>query len=395
MAVDHSQRKHALLSASGSSRWLNCTRSARLEEKFPSKSSRYADEGTLAHEYFEIEALYRLSRITKRVYNSELRKIKKNSLYAPEMDNYVDMFVTYIIEQFNIARSSYEYAEIHLETRLDFSHIVKGGFGTGDVLIISENVLQVIDLKYGKGVEVSAHENSQLKLYGIGALKQFEMLHDFETVSLEIFQPRITEEPSTFSLSVDDLEAWAENYVKPKADEASRGDGVFKPGEWCRFCKAKAVCRAAAEENLKVAKHEFKNPELLEDFEIAEILGKIDVIKNWIKAVSDHALSEAIKGKAWEGFKLVRGKSNRKWVDEKKAISILKDLGYKPSEYIVRKLNTITSIESLLGKADFYNELKDCYIKPDGAPTLVDKSDKRSEIVLDCAKTDFAEPLEG
>lgn len=386
--VEHSARKHALLSASGSTRWLNCSPSARLEEKFPNKSSVYAEEGTLAHENSDVELLYRLGEITKRVYNSELKKIQKNKLYSSEMPGEVDKYVTFVMETFNSVRRDHPDAVIMVEQRLDFSHIVKGGFGTGDVLIIADGVMWVIDLKYGKGVAVSAEDNPQLKLYGVGALRAHELSYDIQTVRLCIMQPRL-DSLSTFDISVDDLNDWAENTVKPGAEKAYTGEGEYKTGSWCKFCKAKSVCRAMAEDNLKLAKFEFADPDILADFEIAEVLGKLDVLTDWAKSVKDYALEEALKGKEWPGFKVVEGRSIRKWLDEKKVTERLVKLDFKPDQFEISKLAGIGVVEKLLGKKDFYKELNELVVKPQGAPTLAPESDKRPGMGLAKAKQEF------
>lgn len=379
-----------MLSASGSSRWLNCTPSARLEEKFPNKTSVFAEEGTLAHEFSDVELLYRLGEITKRVHGTEIKKIQKNKLYTTEMPNEVDKYVTFVMETFNSVRRDHPDAVIMVEQRLDFSHIVEGGFGTGDVLIIADGVMWVIDLKYGKGVAVSAEDNPQLKLYGVGALRAHELSYEIHTVKLCIVQPRL-DSISIFDLSVDELNTWAETEVKPGAEKAYTGDGDYKVGDWCRFCKAKAICRAMSEENLKLAKFEFADPDILSDTEVADILGKLDVLTDWAKSVKDYALDEALKGKDWPGYKVVEGRSIRKWANETKVIDKLGELIADEDKYMVAKLAGITAVEKILGKDSFYTELSDLVIKPPGSPTLVPESDKRPGMGLAQAKQDFKE----
>lgn len=386
--VKHSTRKHALLSASGSSRWMNCTPSARLEEKFPNKSSVYADEGTLAHEHSDVELLYRLGRITKRVYNAEIKKIQRHKLYSAEMPGHVDKYVSYVMETYNSIRKEHPDAVILVEQRLDFSHIVENGFGTGDVLIIADGLMWVIDLKYGKGVAVSAIENPQLKLYGVGALREHELMFEINTVRLCIVQPRL-DELSTFDIDADDLRDWSENEVKPAAVKAYGGEGDYKIGDWCRFCKAKAICRAMADKNLELAKFEFADPDVLSDSEVSDILGKIDILTDWAKSVKDYALDEALDGKQWPGFKVVEGRSVRKWANEIKVVETLKRLEYPQDQFQVTKLAGITAVEKLLGKADFKEHLNDLVIKPQGAPTLVSEDDKRPGIGIAQAKEDF------
>lgn len=391
--VEHSSRKHALLSASGSSRWLNCTPSAKLEEKFPNKSSIYADEGTLAHEISEIELSYSLGYIDTKTYSSEMRKLKRHKLYTDEHEVEVDKYVEIVLETYNAILGKHPDALIKIEQRLDFSHIVEFGFGTGDVLIIADGKIYVIDLKYGKGVPVSAENNSQLKLYGIGALREYELLYDINSVVLMIVQPRL-DNFSEWEISVSDLMDWALQVVKPKAKEAYQGSGEQKVGDWCRFCKAKAICRAYSEHNLKLAKYEFVDSELLEDDEIADILGKLDVLTDWAKAVKEYALDKALKGKVWPGYKVVEGRSNRTFLNDKAVMDILKARGFKRSDYVVTKLANLSKIEQLLGKTDFPLILKGQIIKPEGAPALVTLDDKRPARGIEQAKADFADPLD-
>lgn len=385
--VKHSARKHALLSASGASRWMNCTPSARLEEKFEEKRSVHADEGTLAHEFGDIEIRHKLGLISDKVYNAEIAKLRKHKLYSTEMEPEVAKYVEIVMEAYNVAKQKNPDAVMLVEQRLDFSHLVEQGFGTGDDIIIADGVLDVIDLKYGKGVKVDAYENPQLKLYGSGALREYELLYNIHTIRLTIVQPRL-DHVSIWEVSVDDLIAWGENEVKPKALKAYNGEGEQTPGDWCKFCKAKAVCRGLANENMKLAAFEFQDPHILSDKEVIEIYGQLSIFQDWASSVSSYILDEAIKGKQWPGYKLVEGKSNRKWLDEDKVIEILQE-DYAENEYIVSKLAGITAIEKLVGKANFGPKLNEFIVKPPGAPTLVPESDKRPAIGDEQAKLDF------
>lgn len=386
-AVNHSARKHALLSASGASRWMNCTPSARLEENFEEKRSVYADEGTLAHEFGDIEIRHKLGLISKKVYNVEIAKLRKHELYSTEMEPEVAKYVEIVMEAYNVAKQKNPDAVMLVEQRLDFSHLVEQGFGTGDNVIIADGVLDVIDLKYGKGVKVDADENSQLKLYGSGALREYELLYDIHTVRLTIVQPRL-DHVSIWEISVDDLIAWGENEVKPKALKAYAGEGEQTPGEWCKFCKAKAVCRGLANENMKLAAFEFQDPHILSDKEVIEIYGQLSIFQDWASSVSSYILDEANKGKQWPGYKLVEGRSNRKWLDENKVIEVLQE-DYDENEYMNTKLAGIAAIEKLVGKANFGPKLNEFIVKPPGAPTLVPESDKRPAMGVEQAKLDF------
>ena len=253
---------HAVLSASGSHRWLNCTPSARLELEFENTGSEAAREGTAAHALCEHKlkrALHMRSRRPVSDYDSD------------EMEECTDTYVDFVMEQYEAAKQVCEDPVILIEQRLDFSCYVPDGFGTGDCLIISDDRLHIIDFKYGMGVLVEAEGNPQMKLYALGALAVYDALYDIREVSMTIFQPR-RENVSTWTIPVEDLKAWAENELKPRAKMAYDGEGEYLPGEWCTFCRAAVRCRARAEEKLKLAQTEFRMPPLLTDAEIEDIL---------------------------------------------------------------------------------------------------------------------------
>lgn len=379
-------RAHALLSASGASRWLNCTPSARLEEYFSETTSIFAAEGTLAHGFGELGLRKAIKLITLRKYNSEVKKLKLLELYNPEMDTEVQKYVDFVLGQYNVAKKQTKDAVLLIEEKVNLTEYIEKGFGTCDANIIADDVLEVIDLKYGKGVKVDADENPQLKLYGLGALSLYDMMYDIKTVRLTIIQPRL-DHISTWEISVEDLRSWGESIVKPKAEQAYEGKGLQRAGTWCKWCKAKARCATLASQNLKVAKHEFKNPHLLTDPQILEVYKQVPVISDWIKAVGDYLLKEALGGKAWEGYKLVEGRSNRKWKDEDKVKEVLEL--YEDIEILNTKLKGIGDIEKLVGKANFNELLGALIVKPAGKPTLVEKSDKRPAMGIEQAKEDF------
>lgn len=390
--VKHAARKHALLSASGASRWMNCTPSARIEEKIKEKTSVYAEEGTLAHEFANLELLKIFQKITEKEYNTEIKKLRKNTLYTSEMEPEVDKYVTIVLEAFSALNTKND-ATIQIEERLDFSHVVEMGFGTGDAVIIADSVIEIIDLKYGKGVKVSAQENAQLKLYGLGAVRLFELLYELKTIRLTIVQPRL-DHVDTWEISVEDLIKWAEDEVKPKALLAYQGDGDLKVGDWCKFCKAKAMCRAMSEHNLELAKHEFRDPHKLSDEEMLEIYSRIDLLVDWANSIGRHMLDEAVDGKKWEGLKVVEGRSVRKWLDEDKVIGELKKLKFRKQDYTKEALKGLGDIERLVGKENFSTKFNSLIVKPQGAPTLVPEADKRPAMGLEQAKMDFAEEPE-
>lgn len=382
---------HARLSASGAHRWMACTPSVKLEEQFPDKGSAYAAEGTLAHTMAETIIRYNNNEITKRAFSTRMNKIRKEELYGKDMEEYISDYAQNVWEIFNEAKASCPDAQLLPEQRLDFSEYVPDGFGTGDIVIIADDMVQVIDLKYGKGVGISAKENPQLRLYGLGAYLEHSMLYDIRRVKMTIIQPRL-ENISTEELSVEELLEWAEKEVRPKAELAMKGEGEYQTGEHCRFCKAKAVCRARSEYNLELSKLEFRNPDTLEEWEIGEILQRAEELNSYVSDVRDYVFDQALNhGKKYEGWKLVEGRSNRKYLDEGKVRETLIEAGYPDEDITETKVLGITAMEKAIGKKVFGEVLGDLVIKPEGKPVLVSETDKRPEInTADSAKKDFA-----
>ena len=387
-ATDHTDRGHALLSASGSARWINCPPSARLEEHVPDQTSVYAQEGTLAHELADIMLTHELGRMTKGTYTKQFKAIKEHELYTDEMPDQVSKYVNTIIEAYNEVKTQTPDAVILLEQKLDYSHIVPGGYGTGDCVIIGDGILSVIDLKYGKGQKVEAKQNSQLRLYGLGALNKYSLMFDIERVKLCIIQPRLNHADQE-ELTVSQLEQWGLEVVKPAAELAEKGEGLQKAGSWCRWCKVKGKCATLAAANVKLARHEFKSPHLLTDEQILQVYKQIDQLTDWAAAVKAHVMQEALEGKVWPGYKLVEGRSNRVINDPTKAAQVLLGEGYSADEFTQSKLLGIGALEKLLGKKVYAELLGAFTIKPQGKPTLVDENDKRPGLGLDQAKNDF------
>lgn len=374
------ERSHALLSASSSHRWLICTPSAVLEQKFQEEASTYAAEGTAAHELAE----YKLKKYMG------LRLTKPESQFdSKELEYYTDIYFDLACELISEARSRTKDAVVLIEQKLDFSEYAPGGFGSGDLIIVSDELLDIMDLKYGRGVEVSADHNPQMMLYALGALNLFDSLYDIQNVRMTICQPRL-DNISSFEMTVDELNMWAETELKPKAELAAKGEGIFKAGEHCRFCRARFICRARAEYNLELAKFDFKKPGLLTDDEVAEILKMADSLSAWAEDIWNYALEGAVnQGKMWTGYKLVEGRSNRKYTDEVKVAEAVLAAGKVTEKDIyTRNLIGVTLMEKLLGKKQFGELLKDLIEKPQGRPALVPITDKRPEI-NSTAEADF------
>ena len=376
MAVKHSTRNHAILSASASKRWLSCPPSAKLNAELPDTTSEYAREGTCAHELAEY-------KVNKMLGIEAKNPTESLDFYDSEMEDCTDSYAQYIAEQI----AKYDSPVVMVEQRLDFSKYVPGGFGTGDCVIVADDVLTVIDYKHGKGVPVSAENNSQMMLYALGALELFDSLYDIREICMIIFQPRL-ENISEFTMTVNILLDWAENELRPKAELAAKGEGEFCAGEHCRFCKLKATCRKRAKYNLMLAQYDFAPPDMLEDTEIEAILEKVEALTAWATDVKEYALSQALAGKQWTGYKVVEGKSNRKYTDENAVAAAVKAIGKNP--YSEPEILGITAMTKLLGGKKKFDELLSKYVcKPQGNPTLVPASDKRK--AWNPAQEDFKE----
>lgn len=372
---------HAVLSASASKRWLSCPPSARLERKFPDKAGEAAREGTLAHALAEAQIRHYLGEITDEEEALRIETIRGNALYAPEMDEYVSEYVDLCIEKINEAHGT-----ALVEERLDFSRWVKHGFGTGDMVILGDGTLEIVDLKYGKGVPVPAEGNPQMQLYALGAIEQYGCIYDFDHVRMSIFQPR-NGGLSTHLISVDNLLAWGEE-IKPIAELAYAGKGEFQAGEHCRFCKAAAQCKTLSEYNMEIAKLEFQDADLLTDEEVSLVLSRVDGLVRYAEKIKVFALNEALKGHKWPGYKVVEGRSNRRITDEAKAVELLRKAGYSDDViYKPIKMQGITELEKALTKKKFTTLLGSVVEKPPGKPALVPEEDERPE--YDSAKNEF------
>ena len=400
--------KHALLSASSASRWLNCTAAPRFEEGLPESTSEYAEEGRLAHAIAELKVLKKFTVMTPRTYTTRLNKFKKEPLYNPEMDKTTDLYVEHLTEQAMLYDSA---PTVAAEVKVDFGEYVPDGFGTCDCVMIGGDTLSITDYKHGKGVPVSAMDNPQMKLYALGALKRYAPIFGdtIKTVRMTIDQPRL-DSHTTDTLTVDELRAWGEN-IKPIAQKAFSGLGEFVPGDHCRFCRGKAQCRARA--NINTALEDFKDcvpagewnakaeavvasggvvngmpPTLLSDAEIGELLIRGQQLVQWYKDLEEYALKTLLDGKPIAGWKLVAGRSNRTFTDQDAAIKAVIAAGYDEALVYDRKPKTLSELEKLMGKAEFAEKIGSFVVKPLGKPTLALETDKRE--TYNSAAFDFA-----
>lgn len=372
--------KHAVLSASSSHRWLSCTPSARLEQKFADNSGEAAAEGSAAHALAE----HKLRKALK------LRSKRPVSQYdSDEMESYTDGYVDFILEIIAGLKQTCSDPKILIEQRLDFSHFVPDGFGTGDCVVIGNGSLHIVDFKFG-WTFVHAEDNPQMKLYAIAALELFDGIYDISEVSMSIYQPR-RENASTYTVFKEALYQWAEDILVPTAKLAFEGGGEFVPGEHCQFCRAAVKCRARAEEKLNLARFEFSLPPTLTDDDIEGILAKLDDLAAWANDIKSYALEAALNhGKHWCGFKLVEGRSNRRYKNEEAVADAAKAAGYR--DIYRQSLITLTEMEKLMSKAKFSEILSELIEKPPGKPALVPITDKRPEIKTS-AKQEFKEEI--
>lgn len=400
----HSERDHALLSASSAGRWLKCSPSARLEDRFRSedKGSVYSREGTLAHEMAELKLLSRIKLFRKQKSTEEETRqrrarvdqidIQLREMFGVnyvtkrrEMDLHTNAYVNYVMEVFAAAVKRTRQAVILLEVKLDLREYIPEGFGTSDVVIIAERVADVIDFKYGMGVAVSAYENEQMKTYGIGTVDAYDFLYDFDTVRMHIMQPRM-DAISCYEMKSADLIIWAKETLQPGAKKAFAGEGEQVVGNWCRFCKASARCVALKAETVRLAAEAFAgketpDPGLIPEDELMEIYQASSRISKWLSEVTDYVYRRSVGGKRWEGYKLVKGRNgNRAITDPNAARRLLLAKGYEEHQFTENKLVSVTALEDLLGKKEFNELMAPVVVAPPGKPTLVPLADKRPAI---------------
>ena len=370
--------RHALLSASSSHRWIHCPPSIRLGEKYENRGSEYAAEGTEAHLLCE----YRLKQMLGIDMEDPVPELQ---YYSKEMEANAEGYAQYVMEIYEKAKESCEDPIVLIEQQVSYERWVRDGFGTADALVVADGTLHVIDYKNGKGVLVECEGNSQMRCYGLGSLELFDGIYDIQNIEMTIYQPN-RDNISTCMLVKEDLLEWADEILAPAAALAFEGKGEYACGEWCQFCPVKHICRARADYAMQLARYDFADPDVLEDEDIEDILARADTLTSWASDVKDYALRQALSGKEWKGWKLVEGRSNRKYTDEEKVAAAVEKAGFDPYE---KKLLGITAMTQTLGRKRFNELLGELVMKPTGKPVLVPESDKRP--AMNTAKDDFEE----
>lgn len=376
--------KHAFLSPSASHRWLNCPPSAKLCAAVPDQSSPYAQQGTNAHEL----CAYLVEKALGRDVNNPTENL---DYYDFEMQMCAEGYADFVMQEYEQAKKNCPDTDVLIEQKVDFSKWVEGGTGTADCILLSDGLAEIIDYKHGLGVMVSAKSeefggNPQLMCYSLGLIDMFDGIYNIDKIRMAIYQPR-RENVSIFEMTKADLLKWADEVLAPTAAIAMKGEGEFKAGGHCQFCKVKATCRKRAEYNLEMAKYDFEMPDILEDYEIDAILMKVDELTSWASDIKEYALNQALRGTDYEHFKVVEGRSNRKYTDEDKVAKVVTNAGYDPYD---KSVKGITAMTKLLGKKKFDELLGSLTFKPQGKPTLVTKSDKRPAM-KNTAQEDFKE----
>lgn len=380
---------HAKLSPSSAERWIACPPSVKLSERFPDTTTSYAEEGTTAHLVAEIAIRKALGLLTEQEAAARMGEAEMSLYYSKDMPDNLAPYIEYVVS--HAAGADF----VGLEERLNIGEWVPGGYGTSDAVIIKGDLLEVVDLKYGQGVPVSAVGNPQFRLYGLGAVQEWFMLYPFDRVRCTVIQPRL-DNISSEELRVGELAMWAEKVLRPAALLAEKGEGEYKSGEHCRWCKAKAVCRRRAEDNMALARYEFAEPALLTNEDIADILSAAGELKTWASDVEAYALDQALNhGASFHGYKLVEGRSLRQLTDEDGAVRILVENGVAEESLYTRSLVGIPAMEKLVGKRRLAELLKEHIVKPQGKPALVKDTDKRPALnSTEAAAQDFKDEKE-
>lgn len=389
--INHKERAHAKLSASGASRWATCPGSVQMEDGIPDRESIYAQEGTLAHEMSELKLKHYLDPkgFGKRKLNAAIKKLKENELYQAEMESYTDTYVDFIKEK-ALSFSSNPYIEI--EKRVDFSRWVEGGFGTCDCVLIHGSTLSIIDLKYGKGVPVSSEQNEQLILYALGAYDAFNLIYNLDKIELNIVQPRINNF-STWEISLTELLLWGD-YFKVQAEKALGGNGELVPSaKACKFCKARDICTARAENNLSLESEIKLKPNEIPKDKLYEYISRGEDIAKWVADLKAYALDMCLKGEDVKGLKAVAGRTSRSWTNQDEAINKLIEGGIDEAIIYDKVPLTLAKLEKALGKQQFTTLVGDMVVTSEGKPTLVFENDKRPAITNTVNATSIFKPL--
>ena len=386
---------HALLSPSSASRWINCPPSALLNAEAGDRDTVFTREGNLAHAVAELKARKHFIGMGPQKYGAALRKLKADELWQDEMDGHTDAYLDALKD---IAATFAEMPYVALEQRVDFSGYVPEGFGTADCIMIGGEVLHIVDFKYGKGVDVSAEDNPQLKLYAMGAIEQYMAFYDIFTVRMTIVQPRIKREPDTWEMPARDLLRWAEDVVKPAAALAAAGEGEFAEGDWCRWCAVRGNCRARASANTVLEDFGMKLPPLLTDEEVGRALTLGRRLKTWLSDLEEYALTACLNGSDVPGWKAVEGRAVRAWTDQDAAFKAAKLAGVPEEMLYKREPVSLAQLEKIMGKKEFakvFTQPKAMFVViPPGKPTLVTEDDKRKAITnKPDVEDDFGEEL--
>lgn len=375
--IDHASREHAVLSASGSDRWMQCPPSALINAHAEREDTHYSLEGTLAHELSELKARRLLTPVNEKARTEIARNIdelKKSKYYNADMDDHTNAFVDYVAERFLAAKKLDKNTRIHFEIRVDYSEVAPHGRGTCDVVIVCNQYVEVIDLKYGQGVAVSAVDNPQLRLYALGAVREYELVYDFDHVVYTIVQPRLDSITSE-RMSVEELVGWAYENVKPKADLAINGEGDFNAGSHCKFCSFRFRCAERTRHVLELTG--IDKDAMLDDKQLADAYGRVGVVQSWVYDIKDYSLKYVIEGGKLDGYKLVAGKSKRYIKDEAALRGKLESEGYDEGQYLRIGFVPLSDLEKMVGKKKLANEYAAFFGKSNAAPTLAPESDKR------------------
>lgn len=389
--INHKERAHAKLSASGASRWASCPGSVQMEEGIPDTESVYAKEGTLAHELSELKLKHYLDSkgFGKRKLNAAVKKIKEDELYQAEMDGFTDNYVDFIKEK-ALSFPSKPYIEI--EKRVDFSSWVPGGFGTCDCILIHGTTLSIIDLKYGKGVPVSAEKNEQLILYALGAYNAFNLIYDIKKIEMNIVQPRLNNY-SSWEVDLTELLLWGD-YFNVQSSKALSGNGELVPSaKACKFCKARDICSARAENNLALESEIHLNPNEIPRDKLFEYISRGEDIAKWVNDLKAYALNLCLTGEDVKGLKAVAGRTSRSWSNQDVALKKLIDGGIDEAIIFDKVPLTLAKLEKALGKEQFNNLVGDMVVTSTGKPTLVFENDKRPAITDTVKATSIFKPI--